>query len=245
MKNNIKKFQEPAGKLSWQHNNPDLMNYKDFATTWLSYRNPILEDNVDEFKESVLIPETQQHWGKTVTPSDSLSTEYPFYDPKTHQITLQKGREETTDLGKNDWVHENTHSLFGYLQSSPQFKKIRQIIGIWRTLGIRGREIYPMLMETRFRHKVNPNHTFTTEDTKEFIQSVKDGNDATQTEFIKWLEGNPQWGESRKNKRLQQITDILNLVADSGEKSQKDVYIAKQGIKLPLYLKYNNYEYAK
>jgi len=75
--------------------------------------------------------------------------------------------------------------LFGYLQNSPQFKKIQQILGVWRTLGTRGVEIYPMLMETRFRHKIDPNHIFTTEDTKELIRSVKAGNDTTQTEFIK------------------------------------------------------------
>ena len=161
------------------------MNHKDFATTWLSYREPILRDNINEFKEKRLMLEVQKQLGENVTQSDSLTTQDPFYDSRTHQITLQKGRDDTTELGKNDWVHENTHGLFGYLQSSPQFKKIRQIIGTLRTFGVRGREIYPMLMETRFRHKVDPEHIFTTEDTKEFIQTVKEGNDTTQTKFIK------------------------------------------------------------
>lgn len=220
---NITKFQEPAKKLAWQHNDPLLQDPLTFVSNWLHYRKDTFDKNWKEFKGKRSYEKLQNN-AQTVLLSDTTATEdrEPYYRPITHDIVLHEERPLKTEGGDNDYVHENTHGIFRFFQNTPISKKVKQILN-GQITNKAAKDVYPVLMEIRFRHKMDPNHTFTVEDILQLKEEVNSHSDTVQTKFI---------NQFQSKEGLQKLADLFNLIADSGQKQTGSVSSAQQGTKL-------------
>lgn len=116
-------------------------------------------------------------------------------------------------------VHEKAHSL-NRGEETPQTKQLE-------TYGSTDPEDYNVLQEIRWRFGIDPNTTLNDSDIQLLKEYIQNENDPYFTEFLNRFDGN--------------LKEVFNFVADSREKSQKDISYAKHGTKIPLYLQYFNY----
>lgn len=228
--NTIKKFQNPNGPIAgypifnaWAFNEDWLLNREDIYKENKQYTglNQELTEQIDNSK-TVKKPKTGLLLNNDTEGRYSKIWHRIFYNPKYNKVDLKKD-EKTLMKYLKMLVHEKAHSL-NRGEETPQSKQLE-------IYGSTDPEDYQVLQEIRWRFGINPKATLNDSDILLLKQYIQKENDPYFNEFLKRFDG--------------RLKDILNLVADSGEKSQKDVSRAKQGIKLPLYLKYNNYEYAK
>lgn len=229
--NTIKKFQNPNGPIAGL----PIFNAWTFNENWLFNRKHLNDD--DSFQKDL---DKQIRRAEKITPRidpslppltggpDDEYGAYEWWHPRKIYLNQdlvdsngkpKKGREE--DFGTTV-VHEKAHSLFWLLwNKSPQAKKMHEL------KEDADYEDYQILQEIRWRYGFDPKSNLNDDDVDYLKKLIYENGNPFHIKFLNNFKG--------------KLKDVFNLVADSGEKSQKDIPYAKHGIKLPLYLQHFNY----
>lgn len=216
----------------------EYQNPWNFNEWWLDQRKDVYKQNQKDTGNTQSIEEQLDNLKTIGGPKKSfvvwlnsiLDPTFGRYNKEKHQVEYHPAFKDKK-IERDPWmwlqfgktlVHEKAHGL-NKGEKTPQWERAEEIIESSDPQG----EVYPTIQEIRWRFRLNPSKTVSDQEVKQIKELINQENDIPLIKFIE--------------KHGDHLKDLLNLVADSGQSRVKDIYLAKRGIQLPLYLKRYNY----